>query len=412
LEALGVVHDVTDQPSCSYKITTSTVFKLQAYGYRPEPDTSTTTVFAYKQDAESELEFTGVAMQNWPVVLATRVHNSVFALDAGAEKIYRFDASDGERRETYDGSAMALNSEETELFICIERSVVMVSVRWIGWWAHTILSGAARAMVSNGSDTLLCCAMTDGSKVARIQIGSVVRGLGRPTYIPVGDYPISMVFNDDSSMLYVANYGSNSISLIRLSDNSVTNINLTASKPNSMVYQKALKRLFVACEGEDKVAMIELSNNTVTYIKTGAIPSRLLFNPNQDILYVTNFLDNTVSVIDAVKGEAKLPPLTVGEGPLGMALNEDCNLLFVCNYCSRTLSVIELPGNHVLPEQLPTGRNSGNPFGLAFREGNDYAKVFVGKENFPGRPCTRPSPNTSLSVAAYSIQKPRMPGDL
>jgi YVTN family beta-propeller protein len=221
-----------------------------------------------------------------------------------------------------------------------------------------------------------------------------------------------MVFNDDSSMLYVANYGSNSISLIRLSDSSVTNINLTASKPNSMVYQKALKRLFVACEGEDKVAMIELSNNAVTYIKTGAMPSRLLFNPNQDILYVTNFLDNTVSVIDAVKGEAKLPPLTVGEGPLGMALNEDCNLLFVCNYCSRTLSVIELPGHHVLPEQLPTGGNSGNPFGLAFQEGNDYAKVFVVKENFPDRPCRRPPSNTSLSLAAYSIQKPRMPGDL
>jgi hypothetical protein len=417
LEALGVVHDVTGQPSCSYKITTSTVFKLKAYGYYPEPDTSTTTVFAYKQDLNMELEFTGVARQSWPVVLTSRVgyYPFVLAVDAGAQKFYWLDASTGKRIKYFDSSVMAVNPKETNLFVCIKHRVSMSDFRVMWRSAHTMLSGAVRAMVSNDSDTLLCCAMTDGRKVALIKIDSPFDGplwLGPPTYIPVGDYPISMVFNDDSSMLYVANYGSNSISLIRLSDNSVTNINLTASKPNSMVYQKALRRLFVACEGEDKVAMIESSNNAVTYIKTGAMPSRLLFNPNQDILYVTNFLDNTVSVIDPVNGGAKLPPLTVGEGPLGMALNAHRNLLLVCNYCSRTLSLIELPGHHVLPEQLPTGGNSGNPLGLALLEGNDHTKVFVGKENFPGRPCRRPPSNTSLSVAAYSIQKPRMPGDL
>jgi YVTN family beta-propeller protein len=153
--------------------------------------------------------------------------------------------------------------------------------------------------------------------------------------------------------------------------------------------------------------MIELSkNNAVTYIKVGNRPSQVLFNPNQEILFVANFGSNTVSIIDTATGVAK-PPLTVGEGPIGMGLNGDCNLLFVCNYCSRTLSVIDLVGNFVLPDQLLTGKDSGNAFGVAvYLESNDYANVFVGKENFPDRrPCGTPSPNTSISVAAFSIQK-------
>jgi DNA-binding beta-propeller fold protein YncE len=263
-------------------------------------------------------------------------------------------------------------------------------------------------MVSNDSDTLLFCAATNNmNTVTRLPVDAPANRLGAGTNITVGTTPISMVFNDDSSMLYVANYKSNNISLIRISDNSVTNVPLTTSEPNSMVYQKALKRLFVACEGEDKVVMIDLSkNNAVTYIKVGNRPSQVLFNPNQEILFVANFGANTVTIIDTASGVAK-PPLTVGEGPIGMALNGDSNLLFVCNYCSRTLSVIDLLGNYVLSDQLPTGKDSGNAFGVAvYLEGNDYAKVFVGKENFPDRrPCQAPSPNTTLTIASYSIQK-------
>jgi DNA-binding beta-propeller fold protein YncE len=264
-------------------------------------------------------------------------------------------------------------------------------------------------MVSNDSDTLLFCASTNNmNTMARVTVDAPGNRLTFVKNITVGTTPISMVFNDDSSMLYVANYKSNNISLIRISDNSGVTLNLDTKEPNSMVYHKALKRLFVACEGEDKVAMIELSkNNAVTYIKAGNRPSQLLFNPNQEILYVANFGGNTVSLIDTAQGVAK-PPLTVGEGPIGMGLNGDSNLLFVCNYCSRTLSVIDLLGNYVLSDQLPTGKDSGNAFGVSvFHEGNDYAKVFVGKENFPPRPsCKDSSTNTSLSVAAFSIQKP------
>jgi YVTN family beta-propeller protein len=417
LDAPDGTHDVTGKPSYPYKLTASTVFKLHAYGYdpdHPDPVVSRTTVFGYVPGASMGMEFTGVAMQNWPVVLASRVNNCLFALDAGADRVYQFDASKGTQLGTYEGSVMALSPKETKLFVCTKdravlRSVVLMVDLSSGVRGAAILAGAVRTVVCNGSDTLLCCAMTDGMRVARIAI-SPREGFGFPTYIPVGATPISMVFNDDSSMLYVANYASNSISLVRLSDNSVTNAKLTTSKPNSMVYQNG--RLFVACEGEDKVAMIDLSNNAVTYITTGPRPSQLLFHPKSEKLYVANFGGNTVSVIDTRSGlvEASLP---VGEGPIGMALNELCNVLFVCNYCSCTLSVIELPGK-VLPEQLSTGKGSGNPFGVVCWEGKREVKIFVGKENYPERrKCSAPTPNTSLSVAVYSIEKPPgMPGDL
>jgi YVTN family beta-propeller protein len=362
------------------------------------------------------MNFTGVAMQNWPVVLASRANNCVLALDAGANTVYKFDASTGAQLDTYAGAAMAMSPRETKLFV-FNRNAAAFGVSIVDIRSRAISPpigfGPVAAMVSNDSDTLLFCASTNNmNTVARVTIDAPGNRLTFVNNITVGTTPISMVFNDDSSMLYVANYKSNNVSLIRISDNSVATVNLDTREPNSMVYQKASKRLFVACEGEDKVAMIELSkNNAVTYIKAGNRPSQLLFNPNQEILYVANFGDNTVTLIDAVGGTAK-STLTVGEGPIGMGLNGDSNLLFVCNYCSRTLSVIDLLGNYVLSDQLPTGKDSGNAFGVSvFLEGNDYAKVFVGKENFPPRPsCKDSSTNTSLSVAAFSIQKPGTQG--
>ncbi len=414
LEIRSVDYDVTDKSSYPYKLTATTVFKLKAYGYdssQQVPVTAITTVFAYKPGASMPMEFKGVAMQNWPVVLASRANTCVFALNAGENMVYKFHAKSGAKLATYPGTAMALSPKETKLFVFNNNpaafGVCMVDIG-SGAISPPVGFGPVAAMVCNDSDTLLFCAATNNmNTVTRLPIDAAANRLGAGANITVGTTPISMVFNDDSSMLYVANYKSNNISLIRISDNFVTNVALTTSEPNSMVYQKALKRLFVACEGEDKVAMIDLSkNNAVTYIKVGNRPSQVLFNPNQEILFVANFGSNTVSIIDTAEGVAR-PPLTVGEGPIGMGLNGDCNLLFVCNYCSRTLSVIDLDGNFVLPDQLPTGKDSGNAFGVAvYLESNDYANVFVGKENFPDRrPCGTPSPNTSISVAAYSIQK-------
>jgi YVTN family beta-propeller protein len=231
--------------------------------------------------------------------------------------------------------------------------------------------------------------------------------------ITVGKSPRAMVFNKEVSKLYVANYdanpNSNSISVISVSNNSVTNISLDSSEPVAFAYDGNGNRLYVACEGENYVFAIDTTNDTV--IKKIAVknrPSNVILNPNGKFVYVANFGDTTISVIETA-GNTVISTLTVGQGPLGMALNSDNNVLFVGNYCPRTLSVIDIEHNVVLPQSLTTGEKNGNPFDIAvISEADGYSKVYIAKESFEPRTkgfCPNLG-NSSLEVSVYSIQKP------
>jgi YVTN family beta-propeller protein len=154
---------------------------------------------------------------------------------------------------------------------------------------------------------------------------------------------------------YVANGGSNTVSVIDTSNNTITAAIPVGKNPKAVAFSPTANIAYVTNYGENTVSVIDVTNNTViTTITVGNGPSAVAFNPAGDIAYITNFgtlatSENTVSVIDTHTHTVKAT-ITVGDRPTGIAFHPTANIAYAINYRDEpgTVSVIDTSTNMVL----------------------------------------------------------------
>ena len=152
-----------------------------------------------------------------------------------------------------------------------------------------------------------------------------------------GNRPYAAELSPDGSTLAVSNWGGESVSLIdpeTLKERARIN---TGSHPNEMIWDRA-GRLFVANSGSNSVSVIEDGKVTET-IKTsldpkalvGSTPDALVISHDGKRLYVANADNNDVAVIDiSEKGDSKtLGFIPTGWYPTALAISPDDRKLFV-----------------------------------------------------------------------------------
>jgi YVTN family beta-propeller protein len=81
-------------------------------------------------------------------------------------------------------------------------------------------------------------------------------------------------------------------------------------------------------------------------VPVGGDPTGISINPNTNLVYVANYLDDVVSVIDC-KSNKVIENITVGTSPLGIAVNPITNTIYVANADSDNVSVIDGATNAV-----------------------------------------------------------------
>lgn len=75
-------------------------------------------------------------------------------------------------------------------------------------------------------------------------------------------------------------------------------------------------------------------------VRVGQRPTRMAISPNNRYLYVTNFLDNSVSKVNVASYEVE-STLATGLGPNGVAIAPNNLRGYVCNYLEGTVTVFE-----------------------------------------------------------------------
>ncbi|WP_234530248.1 Ig-like domain-containing protein [Paenibacillus pseudetheri] len=110
-----------------------------------------------------------------------------------------------------------------------------------------------------------------------------------------------------------------------------------AEDSSVQVFNKA----YITSFSNGTVDVVNLSDLTVekAKIKVGKTPNSAAINPDKTQVFVTNRLDNTVSVIDPVTDTVSTT-LAVGKDPNGVAFNRDGSKAYVANKFDGTLSVI------------------------------------------------------------------------
>ena len=189
-----------------------------------------------------------------------------------------------------------------------------------------------------------------------------------------GSSPAGVVASPDGTRVYVADTGSNTVSVFAATGELIdANPNVTGtqpisvgSSPSALAISADGKRLYVANTGSGTVSVIGTDpTNSTTYHKridanpssssmdigVGSSPSALAISGTR--LYVANRGSNTVSVIDTatnkvIDANPNIFSMNIGVGSSPSALAISGTRLYVANSGSNTVSVIDTTTNKVI----------------------------------------------------------------
>ncbi|HWZ13646.1 MAG TPA: beta-propeller fold lactonase family protein [Mucilaginibacter sp.] len=157
--------------------------------------------------------------------------------------------------------------------------------------------------------------------------------------IPVGVAPTNVSVSSNGSRVYVSNQGSASVSVIDPATNTVISTIPVGSGPGGLMGTPRGDKLYVANSNDGTVSVIKTSGNTVqSIIPVGMQPAGLVVSPDGSRVYVTNYGDGTVSVISTAS-DIVIGTISIGVHPVGIAISPDGNQLYVSNG-SNYLSIV------------------------------------------------------------------------
>lgn len=168
------------------------------------------------------------------------------------------------------------------------------------------------------------------------------RGIEIPG-ISVSGSPQGMDINHNTNELYVADQGSNLVSVIDLESGKVVHNITVMSKPYDVRVNSVDNSVYVSNSGSNTLSIIDgITYSVVSEIDTKRTPTDLAVdsNENDKLIFVSDRDDNAVSVISA-KSNERISDIFVGKYPTSLAINPLLNRLYVLNTGNNSLSVVD-----------------------------------------------------------------------
>jgi YVTN family beta-propeller protein len=195
----------------------------------------------------------------------------------------------------------------------------------------------------------------DGTKVFftvnsthRVRIYDTATRTLSATQFVTGTNPRGIAISPDGQTLYVANYSSNTVSVLNASTGAQITTIPVGANPNGIALSLDGTRLVVANLSGNSVSVIDTSSNTVLgTVALGRAPWSVRISANGQMAYTGNYTNSTVSVIN-VATLTKITDIAVQANPYEIELNRDDSRLYVANYGSHTVSVINTSNNTVI----------------------------------------------------------------
>jgi len=185
---------------------------------------------------------------------------------------------------------------------------------------------------------------------------SVIGGMFRPADAVQGKSgfsPAFSLFRPEQPMTallgYVANYGSNNITVFNKKSGQVSGVIATGMGPRGIALHRGLQRAYVALAGDDAVDVIDIvTGDSIQKINlnAGDRPQEPALTPDGRLLLTANKGSDTVSIIDAVS-LIELERISVGNGPNSVLIEATGRRAYVFNTLSDRISVIDLSGRKV-----------------------------------------------------------------
>ena len=189
--------------------------------------------------------------------------------------------------------------------------------------------------------------------------------------IPVGVNPMSLVIEKDRNIAFVANKGSNALSVLNLDSSQRTEIARipVCTAPMDVNFTPDKKELWVVCALDHGVAFVDTTTLTLAGSVFIDAPVSIAMHPSLPLAYVSAWA-NTITIISRDTRRV-IGTIATGISPAGMAIDPDANRLWVANRDSNDVRVFSLSdGSLVKTIPLPN-----TPFALSFDK--TTGRVFV-----------------------------------
>ena len=160
--------------------------------------------------------------------------------------------------------------------------------------------------------------------------------------IAVGVEPFFNDWNPTSGDFFVANYGSNSVSVISGTSNLVIKTIAVGINPQGVenVSQPGgIDQVWITNYGSHSVSIINVSTLTVVAtVQVGTNPSRLAYDYADHLVFVTNRGSNNVSAISTTT-DLVTATISTTSNPIGAYVDDDSNEVFITTYIGDEVQV-------------------------------------------------------------------------
>ena len=117
-----------------------------------------------------------------------------------------------------------------------------------------------------------------------------------------------------------------------------------------IVFDPHSSTLFLAHTATAEIVALDENTHAISTIPVGKIPCALAINAVTHRLYVVNYGDETLSVIDLAT-RSKIATLPVGRHPQGLAIDPKSNRIYVANVLGNSITMIDGATNTVIGER-------------------------------------------------------------
>ena len=139
--------------------------------------------------------------------------------------------------------------------------------------------------------------------------------------IGAGTAPTAVEVNPVTNKVYVANSGSNNVTVIDGATNSTATV-AAGTGPAALAVNPVTNKVYVANQGGTVTVINGNDNSTIPPVNAGTAPAAIAVNPVSNKIYVANSGSSNVTVING-STDAVLGTVTVGTTPTALGVNPD-----------------------------------------------------------------------------------------
>ncbi len=173
-------------------------------------------------------------------------------------------------------------------------------------------------------------------------------------------FNFSLLSTDENfSFAFITNQESDSVDVIDLiSQKKISEIKV-GHRPAGITLDKINNHFYVSNPESANVSRINLKDLTESKIETGESPVGIYFSESDDMLAVSNWYDNKITLIDTKTKKIK-KTINVGKSPAGIYISQKTKDIFVANREDNNIYVIN-GENFKLRKKIKVGLA---PFGI------------------------------------------------